>query len=337
MSKKHLILDVSTRWNATYAMLSSALEFKEVFVNYADRESSYNTLPSSEEWKKVEDVCSFNEATNVISGSEYPTSNLFLIELYVIKEALDQVALEKDSWMKNMAGKMKNKFDKYWGSCNLLISIGAILDPRYKMELINLSFKSIYSEDKVDLEVQKIEDNLEKLFQEYVMTYKEKEPNVSSARSENVESGSNANGKGSSFISSRFGKGIKSGSAKYNQHIRSVDCVESAKSELKTYLEGVCIPEPGEFFDALGWWKANKLKYRILSKMAADILAIPITTVASESAFSAGGRVIDPHRSALGTKMVDTLICGADWYRRYYGLHNKKKKENVDVVYVELP
>lgn len=54
--------------------------------------------------------------------------------------------------------------------------------------------------------------------------------------------------------------------------------------------------------------------------MAADILAIPFTTVASESAFSVGGRVIDPHRSSLGTKMVDMRICGSDWYRQYYGL-----------------
>ncbi|XP_021979937.1 zinc finger BED domain-containing protein RICESLEEPER 2-like [Helianthus annuus] len=59
MSKKHLILDVSTRWNATYAMLSTALEFKNVFVNYADREPTYNTLPIDDDWKKVEDVCSF--------------------------------------------------------------------------------------------------------------------------------------------------------------------------------------------------------------------------------------------------------------------------------------
>ena len=72
LSKKHLILDVSTRWNATYAMLSTALEFKEVFVNYADRESTYKTLPTSEDWDKVEVICSFfglfSEVTKIISG-----------------------------------------------------------------------------------------------------------------------------------------------------------------------------------------------------------------------------------------------------------------------------
>lgn len=72
LSKKHLILDVSTRWNATYAMLSTALEFREVFVNYADREATFKTLPTSEDWEKVEVICSFlglfSEVTKIISG-----------------------------------------------------------------------------------------------------------------------------------------------------------------------------------------------------------------------------------------------------------------------------
>ncbi|KAL4296882.1 hypothetical protein GQ457_12G018630 [Hibiscus cannabinus] len=49
MPKKHLILDVTTRRNVAYAMLSTALEFKEVFVNYVDRESTYTTLLSEED------------------------------------------------------------------------------------------------------------------------------------------------------------------------------------------------------------------------------------------------------------------------------------------------
>ncbi|KAD4180001.1 hypothetical protein E3N88_28592 [Mikania micrantha] len=238
-SKKHLILDVSTRWNATYAMLSSALEFKEVFENYADRESSYNTLPSADDWKKVEDVCSFlalfNEATKIISGSEYPTSNLFLSELYGIKEALDEVASDEDDSMKCMAEEMKKKFDKYWGSCNLLISIASILDPRYKLELLDFSFKAMYPKDKAVEEIELAKNCLRELFNEYVETYKE--PNVVSSGSENVGSGSSGSGSGSSFIASRFGKGIKTGSAKYDQHIRTIGCIESVKSELTTYLD----------------------------------------------------------------------------------------------------
>ncbi|XP_039035898.1 zinc finger BED domain-containing protein RICESLEEPER 2-like [Hibiscus syriacus] len=341
MPKKHLILDVSTRWNATYAMLSTALEFKEVFVNYADRESTYTTLLSEEDWKKVEEVCSFlalfNEATKIISGSEYPTSNLFLSELFGIKEALDAVVLGGSDYMVAMAMKMKKKFDKYWGTCNLLISIGAILDPRYKMKLLEFSFHTIYSNDEASREMQIVRCILYELYQEYVEAHKAANVVSSTDGSQSVSIGGTSKSSVSSLFS-QFGKGIKTGTAKYDQHIRSVDTFTFVKSELDTYLEeGVLIGESGVYFDALGWWKENNLKFNILSKMAADILAIPVTTVASESAFSAGGRVIDPHRSSLGTKMVDMLVCGADWYRQYYGLEKNKNKQNEDIIHVKLP
>ena len=220
--------------------------------------------------------------------------------------------------MKAMARKMQLKFDKYWGDTNLLLSIAAVLDPRYKKKLIEFAFKAIYSEDEAPKQIQIVEDTLKKLFQEYVDAHK-----ASVSSSNVVESA----GSKSSSTTSRFGKGIKTGTAKYNQHIRSVDSFTNEKSELETYLEeGVYIEGSGVHFDALGWWKEKNLKFRILSKMAADILSIPITTVASESAFSAGGRVVEPHRSCLGTKMVDILICGADWYRHYYGINKNKAK-----------
>jgi hypothetical protein len=65
-------------------------------------------------------------------------------------------------------------------------------------------------------------------------------------------------------------------------------------------------------FEALAWSKFNALKYQILSKMAKDILVVPITTVASESSLSAGGRVIDPHRASLKTETVQMLLCDSD-------------------------
>ncbi|XP_076886673.1 zinc finger BED domain-containing protein RICESLEEPER 1-like [Bidens hawaiensis] len=230
-----------------------------------------------------------------------------------------------------MALKMKGKFDKYWGSSNMLISFGAILDPRYKMELINFSFKIIYSEGLWEVEAQIVRDALEDLFEEYVEAHKESNNVQSNSGSGIKASTSNS----SSFTTSRFS--MNTGSAKFSQHIRSVNTVEHVKSELATYLdEGVYLCEADTKFNSLKWWKENRHKYRILSKMVADILSVLITTVASESAFSAGGRVIDPHRSCLGTETVDTLVCGADWYRHYYGLHKKKTKENGDIAYIML-
>ncbi|KAE8715133.1 hypothetical protein F3Y22_tig00110186pilonHSYRG00036 [Hibiscus syriacus] len=281
MPKKHLILDVSTRWNTTYAMLSTALEFKEVFVNYVDRESTYTTLLSEEDWKKVKEVCSFlalfNEVTKIISGSEYPTSNLFLSELFGIKEALDAIVLGGSDYMVAMAMKMKKNFDKYWGTCNLLISIGAILDPRYKMKLLEFSFHTIYSHDEASREIQIVRCILYELYQEYVEAHKAANVVSSTDGSQSVSIG----GTSKSSVSSLF-----------------------SQFELDTFLEeGVLIGDSGVYFDDLG---------------------------------CTGGRVIDPHRSSLGTKMVDMLVCGADWYRQYYELEKNKNKQNEDIIHVEI-
>ncbi|WOL20397.1 zinc finger BED domain-containing protein RICESLEEPER 3-like [Canna indica] len=47
--------------------------------------------------------------------------------------------------------------------------------------------------------------------------------------------------------------------------------------------------------------------------MAHDVLAIPVFTVASESVFSTGGRVLDHFRSSLSPKMTEAPICAQNW------------------------
>uniref|UniRef100_A0A803KVA3 HAT C-terminal dimerisation domain-containing protein n=1 Tax=Chenopodium quinoa TaxID=63459 RepID=A0A803KVA3_CHEQI len=73
-------------------------------------------------------------------------------------------------------------------------------------------------------------------------------------------------------------------------------------------------PEEEEL-DALTWWGINGHRYPVLKCMAHDILVVPLSTVASESAFSTGGRTLDLFRSSLTPKMVQALICSQDWLR----------------------
>jgi hypothetical protein len=42
--------------------------------------------------------------------------------------------------------------------------------------------------------------------------------------------------------------------------------------------------------------------------------------VSSESTFSVGGRVIDPHRTSLAPETVKKLLCGGDWVKAMYEL-----------------
>ncbi|RVW61969.1 putative AC transposase [Vitis vinifera] len=44
-----------------------------------------------------------------------------------------------------------------------------------------------------------------------------------------------------------------------------------------------------------------------------DIYAIPVSTVASESAFSTGGRRYQKHRSRLHPDTLEALMCAQSW------------------------
>jgi hypothetical protein len=105
--------------------------------------------------------------------------------------------------------------------------------------------------------------------------------------------------------------------AKFNAQSSSSSNVTSSQSELEKYLNEAKEPfidgEDPSQFNILEFWKVNSGRFPILSRMARDILAIPISTVASESAFSTGGRVLDPFRSSLSTRSVQSLICTQDW------------------------
>jgi hypothetical protein len=75
-------------------------------------------------------------------------------------------------------------------------------------------------------------------------------------------------------------------------------------NELDKYLAENCEGRKDVNFDVLLWWKTNSSRYQVLSKMAWDVLAVSVSTVAPKSAFSTGGRILDPFRSSLSPDMV---------------------------------
>lgn len=61
----------------------------------------------------------------------------------------------------------------------------------------------------------------------------------------------------------------------------------------------------------------------MLSHIAKDVLAMQFFSVASESAFSTSGRIIDPFRSCLTYFMVEVLMCTEQWLKQ--DLHCESK------------
>ncbi|KAG8485673.1 hypothetical protein CXB51_018960 [Gossypium anomalum] len=73
--------------------------------------------------------------------------------------------------------------------------------------------------------------------------------------------------------------------------------------------------------------KMKSPRFPTLSKMARDVLAIPVFTVASESTFSTEGRVLDQYRSFLTPKIVQALVCTQDWIQKSSSQEDIKKIE----------
>ncbi|KAK1366616.1 hypothetical protein POM88_042177 [Heracleum sosnowskyi] len=95
----------------------------------------------------------------------------------------------------------------------------------------------------------------------------------------------------------------------------ALDCDQgtaSEKSELDKYLEEKRLNKALDV-DVLDYWSTNQFRFPNLALMDRDVLTNPISTVASESAFSVGGRVLDQYRSCLAHNIVESLICTRDW------------------------
>ena len=74
-------------------MLSTALKFKVVFSAYGEQDPLYTYALSNEDWEKVLKICKlleiFNLATHIISSSMYHTANLYLVEVWKVKQVID--------------------------------------------------------------------------------------------------------------------------------------------------------------------------------------------------------------------------------------------------------
>ncbi|XP_017635556.1 zinc finger BED domain-containing protein RICESLEEPER 2-like [Gossypium arboreum] len=323
--KQMLCLDVCTRWNSTYLMLDTDQNFERAFERFEEQDTNFRVelerrkgWPSMDDWTNVRDLRDFlehfYEVTLRISDTSYVTSNNFFDELSEIDILLRDAQLNSNVDFNVMAIKMKEKCDKYWGDIdkmNLLMFVSCVLDPRQKLKYLEFALSEMSSSEKASEMMQKLKESLYELFDEY-------NPSLHSTCSQSSVSTHVSLGEPQQKMKRRM-------QALYKKRELEI-CGEDKTFELDKYL-AEANEEFVEYFDILLWWKVNSPRFPTLSKMARDVLAIPVSTVASKSAFSTGGRAIDQYRSSLTPKIVQALVCTQDWIRKSSSQEDIKKIE----------
>ncbi|KAK3230202.1 hypothetical protein Dsin_002083 [Dipteronia sinensis] len=165
-------------------------------------------------------------------------------------------------------------------------------------------FPTIYR-DKTSDEIKKIHDLLLRMIREYMGKSKAKQTS-------SVSSSGDPTHVSSSPSTTVFSRTRLNHLSLFDQFISLASSATIMKIELESYLEESIIPRTNNF-NILGWWNVKALNYPTLHYMARDILAILLSTVAFESTFSTGGRVVDTHRSRLHPKTFVALMCAQDW------------------------
>jgi hypothetical protein len=199
-----------------------------------------------------------------------------------------------------MANKMKVKYDKYWADVekiNPLLFVASLLDPRYKMVGLEYWFRLSFGAERAERIDSQLKWVLGRLYEHYA------------CGSKNVGSGSMLSNDKVRSDTTLVGSSRSRPTFLLNFYsFRASRNLMQCKTEIKQYfLED--FETPSENFVILMWWKVNLTKFPILTEVAQDVLAIQIITVASESAFSTGSRVIDPYRSSVVPKTVEALVC----------------------------
>lgn len=327
-SKSLLCLDIETRWNSTYKMLETAIKFEKSFERLKDDDLEYMMYFSCDEMQSdevnVEDDLGievsarknkkklgapigrdweaarvfvkflklFYDVTLKFSGTLNVTSNLFFKELVVVQASLHTLSTQSDSNVSLMAKKMKEKFSKYWenlGKLNFLLYVAVILDPRYKMTFMKWCLNQVYVASMTDKDrtpstvmLDEVKKSFNRLYTYFASSEEEEQSNGNPSPSTSRIDMPDIDNLGLSLsLPSQFASFLEE--TEYSDN----------KSELDKYLEAKCVKDHASF-ESLDWWSQNSKEFPALARMARDVLVVPVSTVASESTFSTGGRILIP-------------------------------------------
>ncbi|KAL6179493.1 hypothetical protein ACLB2K_051008 [Fragaria x ananassa] len=212
---------------------------------------------------------------------------------------------------------MVAKYKKCWDVVPYTFCFGAIMDLRIKLNGLELILSEIGKnlEITIPMTSTNIQNNFNDTYNLYAKKYAAASVQISQTSHHPSPLDSNASSSQAVFgllASKTKQKGVVSSCNGFFKYL-DADFTEFMTEEEKVKL------------DILGWWKTHSRNFPVLSIMARDLLTTLVSTVASESAFSAGGRVLDEKRSRLTPGNLEALMMKKTKAHLPFLLINKSK------------
>jgi hypothetical protein len=204
--------------------------------------------------------------------------------------AIEKWSSSKDPGVEDMSIKMKTKFKKYWTDVHGFIELATVLDPRYKQKFMKAFYSTMYGEESAVIETEVA--RVRSLLYDLVLEYQGSMEGIATTDGVGAARKNVVHNEGDDLVFGLFDKFLSE---------EPDDSLSYVRTELDLYLEELTLPRTQEL-DIIHWWEYAGIKYSTLRKIAWDIMAIPVTTMTSESIFNIGERVISPHQSRLALK-----------------------------------
>lgn len=300
-----ICLDNPLQWSSTYTMLEIALEYRAVFALLQENDTVYTACPSDIEWDRATVITSylkhFVEVANVFTRFKSPTANLYFHELCGVYLQLNEWCKNPDDYISPLAFKMRSKFEEYWQRCSLGLAVAAVLDPQFKMKLVEYCYAQIFGSGAPG-RISDVSECIKQLYDEH---------SISLA---SLDQGLTWQVGGSSRLPSS-GRDSRDRLTGFDTYLQETTQNEGSKSDLDKYLEEPLFPRNAPGFNVLNWWRVHTPRYPILSMMARNVLGMPMSKASLYSASNTRGRVLDRDWSSLKPATIQALMCAQDWIR----------------------
>lgn len=269
-------LDVKTRWSSTYLMLTKAIEARPLLnAMCCEDKELADFMLTPEEWETAKKLC---ELLSVFHNATQNQSGKLYVSLSMTSRIFDMLY--------SAVQEFKER------ETNVLQEIGTVMEAKLGQYMGLVSNNLTRIAQILDPRFANTDPTDEELLRTA----------MNDSGYEVREAESTPSQEPSSFLTFVFGTETDA-----NGTILEMD-------EIQLLLHCTKIKESAGT-DPLVWWKLNEQKFPSIAQLAKDIFAVQASSVASESAFSIAGRVVDETRTRLSDESIQALMLLQSWTR----------------------